>query len=371
MKKQYNICTRCVMDTSDPHIVFNKKGECNHCIDWFKKIATIDPNNETKIDLILSEIKEANKHSEYDCVVGISGGVDSTYLVYVLVKKYKLNPLVLHLDNGWNSKLAVKNIKNIMKFLEVDLHTHVIDWEEFKELQRAYFKASVMDIEALTDHAIGALLFKSAHEHQLKHILGGFNVKTELIIPKSWTFNKSDRINILDIVAKNSKVKIKTFPTLPEKEINELKKEIKSVNLFDYIPYDDKIAKQTIIDELNWVDYGGKHFESVFTRFYQGYILPKKFGIDKRRAHLSSLICLNNITREEALAKLETEPYAKNLQEEDYNYVIKKLDFTKEEFETYMHAKEVSHFAYKTNLQSILRKKINLPNRFFNRYKYR
>jgi N-acetyl sugar amidotransferase len=368
-EKDYQICTRCVMDTTDPNIVFNKKGECNHCVDWFKKIKT--QSNSIKVDSIIKEIKDANNNSEYDCLVGISGGVDSTYLVYILVKEYNLNPLVVHLDNGWNSKLAVKNIKNIIKKLDVDLHTHVIDWEEFKKLQKSYFKASVMDIEVLTDHAIGALLYESANKYNIKHILGGFNAKTEMIIPKDWTFNKNDLQNILDIVSKNSDVEIKSFPTLGEKKLNQYKKKIKSVNFFDYIDYDDKIAKQTIIDELKWVDYGGKHFESTFTRFYQGYILPEKFNIDKRKAHLSSLICLNNITRKEALEKLKAETYDLAKQEEDYSYVIKKLDFTKEEFENYMNSKRVSHFAYKTNFSSVLRKKLNLPDKFYNKYKYK
>jgi len=361
---------RCVMDTSDPNIVFNKKGHCNHCIDWHKKISDVSKKRTDEFNTLLQAIKRNNESSDYDCLVGISGGVDSTYLVYLLVKKYGLNPLVVHLDNGWNSKLAVKNIKNIIKKLKVDLHTHVIDWEEFKSLQRAYFNASVLDIEVLTDHAIKALLFQTAEQYNIKHILGGFNAKTELIIPKNWTFNKNDLINIKDIISKNGNPIIKSFPVLGEKKLRRYKKKIKQINFFDYINYDDKVAKDLIIRELSWVDYGGKHFESTFTRFYQGYILPRKFKIDKRRAHLSSLICLKNMSREEAISQLKEEPYSIEKQNEDYNYLIKKLDFTKEGFEDYLSKPRISHFKYKSNFLSLLRKRINLPDKFYNRFKY-
>jgi len=369
-KIKERVCTRCVMDTTDPNIVFNPKGECNHCIDWFKKMEKYNYSNKYDIHKLVEEVKESSKDSEYDCIIGISGGVDSTYLAYILVEKYKLNPLAVHFDNGWNSKQAVKNIKNLIKILDIDLETYVVDWEEYKELQKAYFKASVIDIEALTDHAIIATLYKTAEENNLKYILNGFNIKTELIIPKNWTFNKNDSKNLKDIIRKNSSVEIKSLPTISEKKIKEIKKNLVSINLFSYIDYNDSEAKKTIIEKLKWLDYGGKHYESVFTRFYQGYILPKKFNVDKRKAHLSCLVCSNDITRDKALEILKTDFYPQEKQQEDLKYVLKKLDFTADEFENYMKKDRVSHFKYKTNFTSFLRKKINLPDRFFNKIKY-
>lgn len=365
MKQEIKICKRCVMDTSDHNIVFNKQGFCNHCIDWFKF------NNEKSVlkDIapIIAEIK-AQKHQKYDCLLGLSGGVDSSYIAHLAKKEFNLNPLIVHLDNGWNSKTAVRNIKKIVQKNEFDLYTYVIDWEEFKQMQIAYFKAGVVDIEALTDHAIHNILYKVAKENNIEYVLKGFNTKSEFIMPKNWTFSKLDFDNIKDIVAKNSDVEIKTFPMFDSKTVAEYKNMLKSVNVFDYHSFEEVKVKEELQKEYDWKPYYGKHYESVFTRFYQAYILPEKFNIDKRKAHYSNLICMGELTREEALERMKTSHY--DLLDSDYEYVLKKIEIETTWFENYMKAKPVSHFAYKTNLKSKLNKLINVPNMFLNKLKY-
>lgn len=362
----YQVCSRCVMDTSDSQIKFDKEGVCNHCTEYFELVTADQEQHDAqaeKFSVILDKIKSAGKDAEYDCIIGISGGVDSTYLAYMVKKEFGLRPFAVHLDNGWDSKLAVKNIRNILKRLEIDLHTHVIDWEEFKSLQKAYFAASVIDIEAITDHSINAVLYQVASENNVKYILKGFNNATEKIMPKSWTFNKRDAINIQDINAKHGTVELNSFPLMGSVKLNnyEKKEGIKTISPFNYIKFERDTAKELIVEELGWVDYGGKHYESIFTRFYQGYILPHKFSIDKRKAHYSNLICAGVMARKDALEELVHAPYEKELIEEDYEYVTKKLEYSKDEFESILQAPVKSHFDYKTDLKSKIFKKYISP----------
>ena len=362
------------MDTSDPHIVFDKHGHCNHCKNSIRAIKHYEKNSSQKVDQlngIVQEIKQSGIGKEYDCLIGLSGGVDSTYMAYVVKRVLGLRPLAVHLDNGWNSKLAVRNIKNIVKHLDIDLYTHVIDWEEFKEMQRAYLRASVIDIEALTDHAIIATMFKTAIENDIKFIIKGLNPSTENILPKSWAFNKGDLSNIQDIVKKHGNVEIKTFPTLSEKEKRIHAGKLRSVILYEYIDFDLTEAMKTITEELKWVPYGGKHYESIWTRFYQGYILPRKFGVDKRRAHYSSLICLNKLDRNEALDKLNHPTYDNQLMKDDLAYVAKKFDMTEDEFQEILENPPKSHFDFKTDFKSFVLKRVMVPtNLIYKVYKY-
>ena len=366
MSNKLSTSARCVMDTTDHQIKFDSSGNCNHCTEYFQLVSkdqqTLQSSSNSFKDL-LKQIKTAGEGQEYDCVIGISGGVDSTYLAYLVVEEFGLRPLAIHLDNGWNSKLAVKNIQNILRKLSIDLETHVINWEEFKSLQKAYFAASVIDIEAITDHAINATLYQVADENKVKYILKGFNKVTEKIMPKSWTFNKNDLDNITDINAQFGTVKLETYPTLGVERLKYFEKErkIQTVFPYNYMEFDKDSAKGVIMEKLGWVDYGGKHYESIFTRFYQGYILPRKFNIDKRKAHYSNLICSGSMSREEALKELESAPYSKEMIEEDYEYTIKKLGYTKEEFEDILNAPVKSHFAYKTDLKSKIYKKFLSP----------
>jgi len=298
----------------------------------------------------LSVIRKSGAKREYDCILGVSGGVDSTYLA-LRAKEWGLRPLIVHFDNGWNSELAVKNIENIINKLGFDLQTFVIDWEEFRSLQIAFFKASVIDLEMLTDHFIFSALYNIAKEYKIPYILSGNNTATESVLPSSWIYrNKKDGINIRNINDKFGTTKIRKLPLLTpiKKYFNEFFFDIRSIALLDLLDYNKGSVKKEIIEKLEWQDYGGKHYESIFTRFYQGHYLVKKFGVDKRKAHLSNLICSGQLTREEALAELKEEPYPSELQLEDREYVRKKWGMSVEDFDMYFNAKPVPHDFYGT-----------------------
>lgn len=353
---QYHICSHCIMDNmNDDDITFNNSGVCNYCLHYEKTIPKNEWNSseekENKLIEILNQIKKIGKGKTYDCILGVSGGVDSTYVAY-LAKKFALKPLIVHYDNGWNSELAVKNIENIVKKLRFDLYTYVNDWEEFKALQLAFLKASVIDIELLTDQAISATLYKMARKHKIKYIILGVNHSTEAILPPHWYHWKGDTLNIKSIYKKFGKLKIKTYPYLNffDKLFFDKFLKIKCILLLDYVEYHKEKAKQIIVRELNWRDYGGKHHESMFTKFYQSYILPKKFGIDKRKAHLSTLICSGQISREEALEEIRKPIYPSEQLKQDKEYVIKKLGITPEEFEFIMNQSPKKHTDYPSYL---------------------
>lgn len=350
MKRNYQQCTHCVMDTvGDSQIKFDEQGVCIYCKEYKGLKEALVPEDAEARKILTEkvlEIKTAAAGKQYDCILGLSGGVDSSYLAYV-AKQQGLNPLCIHFDNGWNSEMAVKNIENIVNKLGFDLNTYVINWDEFRDLQRAYFFAGVIDIEALTDHAIFASIYKLAFKTGIKYLLSGSNVVTEGILPHHWTHRKSDYINIIDIHKKYGSIPLKTFPLIDKKTKDKIKKwGIETVELLNWLPYNKAAAKQTLKDELGWQDYGGKHYESVFTKFYQAYILPKKFKVDKRKAHLSTLINSGQITRQYALDELSKPIYNPEELKRDKVYVLKKLGFTEEEFDTMMNKKPVAHTAF-------------------------
>jgi N-acetyl sugar amidotransferase len=329
------------MDTiADEDIRFDEKGISNYYHDFQlaeKEYVFTGQQGQDKLDNLVAAIKEAGKNKPYDCILGLSGGVDSTYVAYQ-AKQLGLRPLAVHFDNGWNSELAVMNIENIVSRLQLDLHTLVVDWEEFRDIQLSYIKASVVDIEVVSDHGIFATLYKLAKQHKIKYILSGNNVATEFIMPRSWLFNKLDHVNLRAIHKKYGKIPFKTYPLLD----TSLKKychdvlQIRSVTMLNYMPYNKKAVKELIAKELGWRDYGGKHYESIFTKFYQAYILPTKFHIDKRKAHLSTLICSGQMTKEDALKELTLPLYTPEALKMDYEYVLKKLELSPEEFEVIM-----------------------------------
>ena len=299
--------------------------------------------DKKKFQKLIQKIK-TNKNS-YDCVIGLSGGVDSCFTLLKAVE-VGIKPLVVHMDNGWNSELATENIENIVNRCGFDLHTEVMDWIEFKQLQKAYFSANVIDIEAVTDIGIFAALDRITKKFDCHHILDGRNFKTESVLG-NWT-NKNPS-NLLNIAEAFSAWPIRKFPMKSRwdvRRLNQMQVRIKRHNLLDWIDYDKKKAKQEIIKTIGWRDYGGKHYESVFTRFYQGYILPEKFGVDKRKAHLSNLIFSNQITKEEALDEIQEPIYPNELLKEDFQFVLKKLDFTETQFYNYIDAPEISHAHY-------------------------
>ena len=349
--EMYRVCSRCIIDNIDyTEIVFDNAGVCNICKTYDEisnKQILSDIEKEKKLTSLIKELKEYGKNHEYDCIIGLSGGVDSCFVVYK-AKELGLRPLIVHLDNGWNSELAVKNIETMVRKLGFDLYTHVINWNEFKDLQLSFFKASVIDIEMLTDHAISAILYKIASVHGLKYILSGENIVTEGRMPPNWVHYKNDLINIKDIHQKFGNVPIKTFPTLGIGKLFYYQriKKIKIIPLLDYIDYNKQKAKEIISRELEWRDYGGKHYESVFTRFYQSYILPVKFHADKRKSHYSTLICSGQLTRSEAIELMKLPVYEKEKLSEDKQYVIKKLGLTENEFDTMMKQPARSHRDY-------------------------
>jgi N-acetyl sugar amidotransferase len=347
------VCSNCIMDSSDDMIEFDENGVCCHCNNYYRKMKLktySGKEGREKLNHIVKEIKECGANKEYNCIVGLSGGVDSSYTLY-LTKKLGLNPLVVHLDNGWNTKTASKNISKLLKKLDLDLYTYVIDWEEFKDLQLSFLKASVIDVEAVTDHAIKATLFKTANKRGIKHIITGDNVMTEGIMPKSWGHNKSDYFNIKDIQKRFGKKKLKTYPilTLPERFYYQIIKGIRTIDILNYVDFNKKEVKEFIKKEFGWEDYGKKHGESTFTHFYQSYILPLKFNVDIRKAHLSALICAGQISREKALNMIDKEHYSDEDKRIEKDYVVKNLGLTEKEFDDIMKLPIKSHSHYKSN----------------------
>ena len=362
------VCNFCIMDTTDKDIQFDDDGRCNHCKDYFiKRDAQLIKKSEQKseLDKIIKNVKNSNLKGQYDCVIGISGGVDSSY-VALLAKDHGLRALLVHLDNGWNSEISIKNVNNITKETGFHLYTHVIDWNEFKDLQLSLFKASVVDIELVTDHAIKAVLLKTAAKFNIKYILNGGNVVTEAIMPISWRHTKVDKSNILDIHKKFGNIKIKTYPMagILKQQYYKYVLKIKTIQILNYVDFNRGDTVERLKKELKWHEYGGKHHESVFTRFYQGYILPSKFNIDKRLAHYSNLICANQLSRKEAISKISEPVYNEDLLNQDHEFVLKKLDFTKEEFENYISSSPRSHYEFKSD-DSMIKNLLKIRNFIF------
>ena len=347
------VCNRCIMDSiNDPDILINDDGVCNHCITFdfeFNKLPK-GINREKELESIITKIKLKGIGRKYDCLLGVSGGVDSSYLAY-LCSIYGLRPLIIHFDNGWNSELSVLNIQNLLDKLGFDFETLVINWDEFKDLQLSYFKAGVVDLEFPTDHAILASMFKIAKKHKIKFVLSGHNLVTEgTYLPKSWVHSKLDYLNLKDIHKQYGSIKLKTYPYLSfiKRLYNFYNSQFEYIQLLNLVDYNKFEVKKKLVSELSWKDYGGKHFESIFTRFYQGYILPNKFNIDKRVFHYSCLVQSEQITREQAIKLLQEPIYDINLLESDKKYVLKKLNFNEATFEDYMRAPIRKHNEFKS-----------------------
>jgi len=347
----YIQCTRCVMDNqSNREIWFNENGVCRYCeeFDVLSK-QRIQSDKEGIINEVIKEIKKAGVGKKYDCILGVSGGVDSSYTAYLL-KAYNLNPLIVHFDNSWNSQFSVKNIESIVDKLGFDLYTEVVDWDEFRDIQLSFLKASVVDIELVTDYAINTLMYIISNKYNVKYIITGHNYSTESIMPSSWVHAKSDLLNIRDIHKRFGSIPMKTFPQMGyfKKAYYVQLKKIKVLPLLNYVEYDKEKAKKIIIEKLDWKDYGGKHTESFFTKFYQNYILPTKFKIDKRKAHLSSLICSGQISKDEALKELDKNIYDESELRNDKAYFIKKMQLTGQEFNDIMSLPIKKHTHYKS-----------------------
>ena len=338
----------------DPKLGFNEAGVCTYCVEYDIRFSSIKAKNENSITGILNSLNKLYSKNKYNCITGISGGIDSTYVLHQL-KALGLRPLVVHLDNGWNSELSVQNIENAVNKLGFDLYTYVINWDEFRDLQKSYIKANVVDIEALTDHAISAILYKMANTYNLKLIITGENFRTEGRLPEFWVHYKNDLVNIKAIHKAFGSIPIKTYPRLGYFRLLYYSrfKKISTFPLLDHIPYNKEAAKKIITEELGWRDYGGKHYESVFTRFFQSYILPRKFNIDKRYSHYSTLICSGQINREEALELIKEPIYDSKKTEEDKQYVIKKLGISEKDFDDYINSPRVEHTHYPSILKYV------------------
>lgn len=337
------------MDTSDPQIIFDEKGVCNHCKNYERQAQYIF--SEEKMEEVVRKIKKKSKGKEYDCLIGLSGGVDSCMSAY-LANKAGLNPLAVHVDNGWNSEISQSNIERTLKKLGIDLFTHVIDWEEFKDLQRSFIQASVPNIDYPYDHAIVALLYNKAAELGLQYVIFGANIKTEFIMPREWGYNSWDSKHLKAIHSRFGKIKIETSPTISIFQLGYYSfiKNIRIFRILDYVDYNKVKAKEFLKSEFGWKDYGGKHCESIYTRFFIGYYLPKKFGYDRNRAWMSTLILSGQLTREEALEELARGFYTSQKEMEDeIDYVIKKLGISCEEYQRMMSLPAKKHTDYPNN----------------------
>jgi len=337
VKREYRQCTRCVMDTSDPDISFDAQGRCNHCTDYSDRIAELayrGPESDRRMDALVERIRSAGRGREYDCVLGISGGVDSCYVAHVL-KQRGLRPLAVHMDNGWNSDIAVKNIKRVAQRLGIDYQSYVVDWEEFRDLELAFLKASVPEIETPTDMAIPGALHQVAAEHGVRYVISGGNYVTEGILPAAWHYNAKDLRFLKAVHRRFGTGKLRAFPTFGYRDeaYFKLVKGIRILYPLNHVPYSKSAAMKLLQDELGWQDYGGKHYESRITGFVQSYVLPVKFDIDYRKATLSTQICAGAATREGALEELAKPPFDPARVEKEKEYIAKKFGISLSELE--------------------------------------
>ncbi len=347
----YRICNFCVMDTTDPDLFFDEKGQCNHCKSYLVNLPNLpakQSNNKHLLKELIDRIKKQGKGKRYDCVIGLSGGVDSTYVAYVVTKVLGLRPIAVHMDNGWNSELSVKNVENIVKKLGIDLYTKVLDWDEFRDLQLAFLKSSTPDSEIPTDHAICATLYEIASKHNIKFVISGANFVTERIMPFAWSQGHGDYLYIKNISKQFGLIKLSTFPYLNgiKRFFYQKIRGISFIQIFDYFSFDFQESKKIIKNDLGWQDYGGKHYESTYTKFFQGYILPKKFGFDKRKGHLSNLVCAGILSRNEALEKLNESPIAETEVPYLKQYVAKKFNITEHELDDILYLPVKTYKSY-------------------------
>lgn len=353
--KKHQICTNCVMDTTDSKIIFDEDGVCDHCNTFYKDIQPnwhTDERGDKELKEIVSKIKKDGKNKDFDCLMGMSGGIDSSYLLYIMKEKYGLRPLVFHVDAGWNSQIAVNNIERLVDGLGLDLYTEVINWEEIKDLQLAFFKSGVPHIDVPQDHAFFATMYKFASKHKIKFILTGGNYSTECVRnPLEWMYYQSDSIQLRDIYNKHGKGKLKDYPVtniLWHKVYLPYLKGIKLIRPLDYVPYNKDEAMQLLVDKFGYQKYPQKHFESRFTRFYEAYWLPEKFGYDTRKVQFSSLILTGQMSREEALKILEEPAYNPETIKQDFEFVANKLDISVEELQSYLDAPNKTYKDYKS-----------------------
>ena len=339
------ICKRCVMDSSDKAIYFNADGICDHCLTFDREIMPVWNNGvgrDEELKLIVDGIKKNGAGEDFDCILGMSGGIDSSYLLYLAKEKLGLRPLVFHVDAGWNSQIAVNNIERLVDGLNLDLFTEVINWRDMQSLQRSFFKAGVPHVDVPQDHAFFATMYKFASKHNIKNIITGGNYSTECVRnPKEWMYYQSDSIQLRDIHKKHGEPSLQNYPLtniLWHKLYLPYFKGIKLHRLLDFMPYDKEEATKFLVDNYGYQRYPQKHFESRFTRFYESYWLPTKFGYDTRKVQFSSLILTDQMAREEALKELSKPAYDPETVHHELEYVASKLDWSIEQLKSCLHA---------------------------------
>jgi N-acetyl sugar amidotransferase len=354
-ERPYQQCTRCVMDTTAVDITFDELGNCIYCTEFIERsnhtVHEKLADKEIRLKKLVELVKDSGKGKPYDCIVGVSGGVDSSWTL-VEVKRLGLRPLAVHMDNGWNSELAQNNIANLLRRLDVDLHTHVIDWDEYRGFMQAFFDADVIDVELLYDNAMLAVNYQQCAKYGLKYILAGTNLATEgMRMPYEWNWLKFDKRNIKAIARRHGIKRNNTFPMIGTAEYiwYHFVRGIRWTSFLDYLPYNKFQALDELEKQYEYKRYPFKHYESVFTRFYQGYILPGKFGVDKRKIHLSTLVASGQLTREDALKGIDGVPYSSEADmRSDVEYFLKKMKWTQIQFQEYMCRPKVSHDYYQS-----------------------
>ena len=352
---EIRVCTNCVMDETDTQITFDNSGVCDHCDTFYREIQPYwhtDHIGEAQLSTFVEKIRKAGAGQSFDCIIGMSGGIDSSYLTYFATVELGLKPLVFHVDAGWNSQLAMNNIEKLVDNLGLDLYTEVINWEEMRDLQLAFFKSGVPHIDTPQDHAFFATMYNFAETHKVKYILTGANYSTECIRnPVDWMYYQSDSSQLRDIHRRFGTRPLETFPItgiLRHKVYLRYLKGIHVLTPLNHTPYFKEDAMRLLMDNFGWQPYAQKHFESRFTRFYESYWLPKKFGYDTRKVQFSSLILTDQMTRDEALAKLALLPYDETTIGHDFEYVATKLGISVEELQEYMDAPNRSYRDYRS-----------------------
>lgn len=351
--RAYQICTQCVMDTSDSMIQFDEHGVCDHCRDFEQNVKPnwhTDARGRAQLEKTIEKIKQDGKDRDFDCIMGMSGGADSSYLLHLAVKEFGLRPLVFHVDGGWNSQIAVNNINVMIDKLGLDLYTEVINWEEMKDFQLSYFKSGLASIDIPQDHAFVATLYNFADKHKIKYILNGTNISTECVRnPLEWLYYGTDMALIKDIRKRFGTIELKTYPfssVLRHKLYLRYIKKVQVVKPLNFVPYIKEEAMQLLEKEYGWQPYPQKHFESRFTKFFEGYWLPQKFGYDTRKVQYSSLILTGQMTREEAIELLSKPAIDPQEAEQDFEYIATKLGIEVSELHSYMNGPNKSYKDY-------------------------
>lgn len=376
--RSYQVCKHCVMDTTDPEIEFDEQGVCNHCHYFENSVRLVWPSvdgDSIKLEEMIQAVKEYGKGKRYDCIIGLSGGIDSSYIA-VKVAEWGLRPLVVHVDAGWNSELAVMNIEQICRRLGFDLVTHVVDWEEMRDMQLAFLRSNLANQDVPQDHAFFAALYGYAEKAGIKYVINGSNFATESILPASWGYDAMDATHVKSIHSRFGSRPRGNFPVVNFFDLYvkyPLILKMQVLRPLNYLPYNKEEAIRILERDYGWRYYGGKHYESRWTRFFQAYYLPYKFGYDKRKAHLSSLVVSGQMTRADALEALKAPLYEPGLLAEDKLFIAKKLGLSLAEFESLImqpnhHFSEFPNHQKKKRLAMMvfrsLRIMIGMPKRF-------